>query len=111
MINLLTQNDVPQALSTLLNEVQELKAIIASQSKPTNTAPDILSIEDAGKLLGLAKQTMYILVSKGTIPHMKKGKKLYFSRAEIEQYIRSGKRLTSGEADVVVNNCLTSKNK
>jgi excisionase family DNA binding protein len=107
----LTQNDLPQAISTLLFEVQELKAIIANQSTPSNTAPDFLNIEQAGELLGLAKQTMYILVSKGKIPHMKKGKKLYFSRAEIEQYIRSGKRVTSGEADVFVNNFLTSKAK
>jgi excisionase family DNA binding protein len=107
------QNNPFQELSESLQRIEAKLGNIDFKmfNPPIVAEPDLLTIEQAGAFIGLAKQTMYILVSKGKIPHMKKGKKLYFSRAEIEQYIRSGKRLTSGEADVVVNNFLTSKAK
>jgi excisionase family DNA binding protein len=107
------QNNPFQELSESLQRIEAKLGNIDFKmfNPPIVAEPDILNIEQAGEVLRLAKQTMYILVSKGKIPYMKKGKKLYFSRAEIEQYIRSGKRLTSGQADVLVNDYLTSKSK
>ncbi len=40
--------------------------------------PELLNILQASEYLSLAKQTLYGFTSKGVIPHLKRGKKLYF---------------------------------
>ena len=55
--------------------------------------PELLSVEDAAKYLNLAKQTLYGFTSKGVIPYLKKGKKLYFKRSELDKWINEGKKI------------------
>ena len=67
-------------------------------------APDLadelaneLAIELAIELTGLAKPTIYGLVSERKIPHSKRGKKLYFSRKELLVWLTNGKRKKQDE--------------
>lgn len=64
-------------------------------------------IELAMQITGLAKSTIYNLVSDGRIPHMKRGKKLYFSRMELESWIADGKQKTLQELEAEVDSYLT----
>ncbi len=58
---------------------------------------EIGGINLACELTGLAKPTVYSLVSERKIPHSKRGKKLYFSRRELIKWIESGRRKTITE--------------
>jgi excisionase family DNA binding protein len=80
------------------------------QSK-NNTVSDLLCIAEASKYLSLAIPTIYGLVSHSNIPHMKKGKKLYFSRQELEDWIKSGRRKTIEEKKSEVTAILTKPKK
>jgi len=62
-----------------------------------NSTPEYGGIDLAEKITGLAKQTIYQLVSKRKIPYMKKGKRLYFSNTELLDWIRSGRKSTIDE--------------
>ena len=65
---------------------------------------EIGGIELALELTGLAKPTIYSLVSTRKIPHSKRGKKLYFSRKELLSWLTNGKRKTQDEiAEEAVN--------
>ena len=48
----------------------------------------LLTIEQAAELLHLTKPTLYSKVSKGEIPFMKGSKRLYFSKADLIQYLK-----------------------
>jgi excisionase family DNA binding protein len=72
---------------------------------------DLLNIDDAAVLLNLAKPTIYGLVSTANVPNMKKGKKLYFSRHELEDWIKSGRRKTSAEKKDEINALLIKTKK
>jgi excisionase family DNA binding protein len=52
--------------------------------------PELLTIDEASAFLRLAKPTIYSMVSRGSLPHMKRGR-LYFSRIELMEYLRQGK--------------------
>ena len=74
----------------------------------TNTNQEItknedkyLSIDEVSKLLGLAKATIYSKVSKRELPHMKRGKNLYFSEKEINGYLKGGKILSNDEIETI----------
>ena len=53
-----------------------------------------LNVKEACSFLNLAKPTIYSLTSKRQIPFMKKGKKLYFKKSELEQWLIDGKKKT-----------------
>jgi excisionase family DNA binding protein len=60
---------------------------------------EFISIQAVGKITGLARQTIYGRVSKGTIPYYKTedGKKLRFKKSEILEWMNSGKKKTEAQ--------------
>lgn len=71
---------------------------------PEGMTKDMLTLEEACEFLGLKRPTVYALVSKREIPHSKSGKKLYFSKKELDSWMRKDKRKTRDEirAEVVI---------
>lgn len=66
-----------------------------------NTGPqtdELLTITQAAELLSLTTPTLYGLVHKRTIPFSKKSKRLYFSKSELTDWIRSGRKKTIAES-------------
>lgn len=59
---------------------------------------DLLTITEASELLSLTTPTLYGLVHKNTIPYSKKSKRLYFSKTELLDWIKSGRRKTIAES-------------
>lgn len=92
-IQQLTRNDIRSAIREELEEFFAENKISTAQ---TDT-DEIGGIELAVEVTGLAKPTIYTKVSNRTIPHSKRGKKLYFSRRELNEWIANGKRKTQTE--------------
>lgn len=65
----------------------------------TTIRDEILNVTQAANFLSLAKPTIYALTSKRILPHMKRGKKLYFNKSELDVWIKSGKRSTTNEIE------------
>lgn len=77
---------------------EEIQAFFQTRSFPNQTEQDTIGgIELAIEITGLAKPTIYGLVSKRKIPHSKQGKRLYFSRRELLEWLAAGKRKTNAE--------------
>ena len=78
--------------SCLRNNKQESKA-------PTNQPEQLLTIEEAAEFLRLTVPTMYSKVSKGELPVMKRSKRLYFSRTELLEYLKDGRKKSNAEIE------------
>ncbi|SDX80732.1 helix-turn-helix domain-containing protein [Hymenobacter psychrophilus] len=59
---------------------------------PAAAGPEVGGIELACEVLRLSKPRIYTLVSERAIPHMKRGGRLTFSRAELLSYLQAGSR-------------------
>ena len=100
---LLSFDQLPAAVADLSRKVDYLTDLLTSQAtKPLvneSNEPDLITIEPASKLVKLAKPTIYGLVSRDQIPFMKRkgSKRLYFSRKELEAWIREGRNKTVAE--------------
>jgi excisionase family DNA binding protein len=66
-----------------------------------NNEDKYLSIDEVSTILGLAKSTIYSKVNRKELPHMKRDKRLYFSKEEINGYIKGGKILSNDEVDEI----------
>ncbi|MCZ2128687.1 MAG: helix-turn-helix domain-containing protein [Bacteroidia bacterium] len=78
--------------SCLRNNKQESKA-------PTDQPEQLLTIQEAAEFLSLTVPTMYSKVSKREIPCMKRSKRLYFSRTELLEYIKDGRKKSNAEIE------------
>ena len=76
----------------------ELESFFSEQDfAHSKSGPDVVGIDGACEVTGLAKQTVYGHVSNRTIPHSKRGGRLYFSRADLEKWMMSGRKKTIAE--------------
>lgn len=81
-------------LSNIENLLLDLKH--ASTESPTDLN-QLLTIQQTGELIKLSVPTIYGYVSRNAIPFSKRGKRLYFSKAEILDWIKEGKKKTHSE--------------
>jgi excisionase family DNA binding protein len=73
------------------------KAMSEQAGKTETPKTEFLNLKEAAQYLNLANQTIYGLTSKNEIPFLKRGKKLYFKKSELENWINEGKRKSVAE--------------
>lgn len=62
-------------------------------------AKNVLTMEDASLLTGLRKATLYSMTCKRQIPYYKKGRIVYFDRAELETWMKQNRVATQQETE------------
>lgn len=82
------------------------KAMLQKMKLDKNPSDVFLDVDQAAAFLGIAKATLYGKCSKLLIPHIKKGKKLYFGQSELIEYLKSGKRNTVNDIEQNVSSLL-----
>jgi excisionase family DNA binding protein len=87
-----------------------LKAVQNVQSS-TNHPEQLFTIQKASEFLSLSVPTIYSKVSRKEIPFMKKGKRLYFSRTELMDYLKCGRKKSQEEIIDEVDSFLLNKKK
>jgi len=97
----LTFDKLPEAVTMLTKEVSELKRLLIEKQEQPIPKPTerLLTIQETAELLSLKVPTMYSKVSKGELPVMKRGKRLYFSSTEILEYIKVGRKKSNAEIE------------
>lgn len=68
-----------------------------------------LNIIELSKLIGLTKPTIYGHVHRKTIPFIKKGKMLRFSKKDIMNWLQDGKSKSKSDLEAKANEYLAKK--
>jgi excisionase family DNA binding protein len=76
---------------------------------PQSDSEEFLTVKDAAILLRLAVPTIYKLISRGEIPVMKRAKRCYFSKEDLVNYIKQGRKKTAGEISAAADIYLSKK--
>jgi excisionase family DNA binding protein len=85
-------------LSSIENLILDLKHT-PQTIEPTAQTEQLLTIQEAAEFLSLTVPTMYSKVSKGDLPVMKRSKRLYFSRTELLDYLKVGRKKSNAEIE------------
>jgi len=92
--------NLPKAVAPLVNELAELKSLVEKGQTPIVPLKRVpIDIEEACRIIGKAKPTVYALVRKRMIPCYRSGKKLYFFEEELLEWISKGKKKTLQEIE------------
>ncbi len=68
-------------------------------SQKEEEADELLGVKAVAELLGLAINTIHKKAYRKELPHMKRGKNLYFKKSEILEYLNRGKVLSNDELE------------
>lgn len=98
--------ELPQAVATLLDKIEEVHLLLQNNNKESVPPDQWFNIEELCDYLPNhpAKQTVYGWVGQRAIPCRKKGKKLYFLKSEIDEWLKSDKMKTREEIFKSINN-------
>jgi excisionase family DNA binding protein len=58
---------------------------------------EIMDIEEAAIYLKMAKQTVYSMISRKILPYFKRGKRVFFRKAELLSWLEKGRKYTNEE--------------
>lgn len=72
---------------------------------------ELLTVKDTAKFLSLSVATIYGLIHKGEIPVMKRSKRCYFSKVELINYLKQGRKKTISEIESEANSYLKKSKK
>lgn len=73
-----------------INNTNQIHSLSQYDTKPQIFDKRIWRIADVAEYLQCSVKTIYNKTSKGEIPHIKKGKVLYFNPVEIENWLMEG---------------------
>ena len=107
-----TFDQLPQAVKELFDKVENIERLLLSQSNELQPEADqLLTIQQAGEILHLTVPTMYGLVQRAEVPVCKRGKRLYFSKQELTNWIMAGRKKTIAEIDANVQTYISGHNR
>ena len=109
----LTFENLPTQVSQLSKKLENIERLLLEKSdqQPTEPPEQLLTVQEAAQFLSLTVPTMYSKVSKGELPVMKRSKRLYFSRAELLDYIKKGRKKSYTEIEQEAETYLSNKKK
>ena len=101
MENILSFEELPKAVNQLGKRLENIeKLLIENTTQQKNSQlEELLTVQRAAEFLNLSVPTIYSKVSRGELPVMKRAKRLYFSRDELVNYVKEGRRKTIAEIE------------
>ena len=104
-------NNPFELIDARLSSIEDVLLNIKHQPKevePSKTPEQFLTIQEAAQLLHLTVPTLYSKVSRRELPVMKRGKRLYFSKSELIDYIKEGRKKSNFEIEQDAQNYINS---
>jgi excisionase family DNA binding protein len=86
-----TFDQIPLMMNKIHDKLDYLEKLIVRISNVEENKEELLNIQEASKLLNLSVSTIYSKVCKREIPVNKQGKRIYFYRHELMEWIKSGR--------------------
>lgn len=105
----ITFNDLPKAFTKLQETVNDIKKMLLLNSNQPQPEPEtLLTVQDAAKFLTLSVPTIYGLISRGELPVMKRSKRCYFTKADLLNYMKAGRKKTVSEIEAETDSFLSN---
>ncbi|MGV8879290.1 MAG: helix-turn-helix domain-containing protein [Sphingobacteriaceae bacterium] len=90
-------NELPEVIRQLFEKVEGIEKILAKLEPKEDDKNELLHVEEAAEFLKVSIAALYTKVSRQEIPFSKPGKRLYFNRSDLKDWITQSKRKTLRE--------------
>lgn len=90
-----------------LDTIESLLRNVSVSDKQSAPVAEVFNLNQAAEYVSLSKSAIYKKTSEKNIPHFKKGKKLYFKRSELDEWLTEDKISTNAEIEAQATNYIT----
>jgi excisionase family DNA binding protein len=94
-----TFDQLPQMVGKLFDKLSKIESLLQEKEKVIQQTDELLSVTQTAEFLNLSVTTIYGKVSRKEIPVNKQGKRLYFYRSQLSDWIKAGKKKMLFEVD------------
>jgi excisionase family DNA binding protein len=110
-VNILSFDSLPDQVSKLNQKIDQLLELAKSNSAGEAEQSELLTVDQAASLLGLAKQSIYGKLCRNELPAIKPAgsKRVYFKKTDLLEYLEAGRKKTTSEINAEVGKCLIKK--
>src|SRR5688572_6944743 len=105
----LTFEQLPQAVYEIQQKLESIEKLLLQTNKLGPATDEILTVHGAAEFLDISVATVYKMVSGREIPFMKRSKRVYFSKVELINYIKEGRRKTNLELEAEADEYLRKR--
>lgn len=101
-----------EVIEARLNSIETLLLDLKHTPQELGEQPEtdeLLTVQDTAKFLSLSVPTIYTLISRGELPVMKRSKRCYFSKVELINYLKQGRKKSFAETASEADNYLKRK--
>lgn len=96
-MKLFTFEQLPEAVTQLYEKLDSIEKFIEEKLNELENKEELMTISAASKMLNLSVATLYSKVCRKEIPVNKQGKRLYFYKSELLEWIKLGRIKTNIE--------------
>jgi excisionase family DNA binding protein len=88
---------IDERLNNIENLLLDIKHKPVQDSGKTEQEDQLLNVQETASFLDLTVPTIYSKASRGELPFMKRSKRIYFSKNDLMEYLKVGRRKTNDE--------------
>ena len=96
----LTFEQLPKAVGQILESLERIEDLLNLKENHTKDIDELgmlLNVQQAAKFLNARTSSIYKLTCRREIPHLKQGKRLYFVKSELFEWVKANRVKTSSE--------------
>jgi len=90
-------NELPEVVRLLFEKIEHIEELLVNMKHTEDEPHEWLTVDEAAKFLKVSVASLYTRVSRKEIPVSKPGKKLYFNKTDLMDWISAGKIKTIQE--------------
>ena len=107
----LTFESMPNAISEMAQQIDEIKSILSEKQPPQDTSKRKYNLPEASKYVGMAEPTFRTYIYKRKVAGTKFGKAWLFLESDLDKFIQEYRRPTAEELKTEAFEKLTSTKK
>ena len=106
----ITYDSLPKAVSNIQETVNKIERLLLEKGNEHQPESDeLLTVQSCSIFLNLSVATIYGKISRNELPFMKKSKRVYFSKVELMDYLKTGRVQTVSEIEAEASQYLKIK--
>lgn len=100
---------IDRRLAVIEELLLEIKHRPPGESNPAPDARTIFDLDEFCQYARIGKQTAYRLTSRGEVPHSKRGRRIFFDKAQVDAWLLANSVGGKAQAERTADNYVMSK--
>lgn len=88
-------NELPEVVRLLFEKVERIELLVSTLKAAAPDEDELLDVKQAAAFLKISVASLYTKVSRKELPVSKPGKRLYFLRSELKEWVNLAKKKTA----------------